>query len=182
MVSLLGKFRNLEHEADGLKQNYDEEAVSKENVGRQLNKALGDADMWRQKYEIDGLAKAEQLERAKAKAQADLNDMAVQLDQAQILNAAMEKKAKQFDRIVGEWKGKVEGLSMDLDVAQNETRNVSSELFKVKNAYDEAVLQLDEVRRENKALSNEIKDIMDQISEGGRSIHEIDKIRKRLED
>merc|ERR1712098_657448 len=30
-------------------------------------------------------------------------------------------------------------------------------------------------------LSNEIKDIMDQITEGGRSIHEIDKIRKRLE-
>jgi len=43
------------------------------------------------------------------------------------------------------------------------------------------VLQLDDVRRENKNLSNEIKDIMDQISEGGRSIHEIDKIRKRLE-
>merc|ERR1712008_338019 len=37
------------------------------------------------------------------------------------------------------------------------------------------------VRKENKVLSNEIKDIMDQISEGGRSIHEIDKIRKRLE-
>ena len=35
--------------------------------------------------------------------------------------------------------------------------------------------------RENKVLSCEIKDIMDQISEGGRSIHEIDKIRKRLE-
>ena len=31
--------------------------------------------------------------------------------------------------------------------------------------------------RENKLLSNEIKDIMDQISEGGRSIHEIDKVR-----
>ena len=36
-------------------------------------------------------------------------------------------------------------------------------------------------RRENKNLSNEIKDIMDQISEGGRSIHEIDKICKRLD-
>merc|ERR1712088_395738 len=33
----------------------------------------------------------------------------------------------------------------------------------------------------NKNLSTEIKDIMDQISEGGRTIHEIDKIRKRLE-
>jgi myosin heavy chain 6/7 len=38
-----------------------------------------------------------------------------------------------------------------------------------------------QVRRENRSLSTEIKDIMDQISEGGRSIHEIDKIRKRLE-
>merc|ERR1719309_1499488 len=94
---------------------------------------------------------------------------------------SMEKKAKQFDRIVAEWKHKVDGLSMDLDGSQKETRNASSELFRVKSAYEESVLQLDDVRRENKNLSNEIKDIMDQISEGGRSIHEIDKIRKRLE-
>merc|ERR1711876_157649 len=92
-----------------------------------------------------------------------------------------EKKAKQFDRIVGEWKQKVDSIGMDLDNAQKETRNASSELFRVKSAYEESVLQLDEVRRENKTLSNEIKDIMDQISEGGRSIHEIDKICKRLE-
>merc|ERR1711936_1402164 len=206
-VSLLGKFRNMEHMADGLKENYDEEVGAKENLARQLNKALGDSDMWKQKYEIDGIAKAEELEMAKlkmqarlsesaamieqlqlklaqmekAKAAADAADMAQQLDQAQIMNSAMEKKAKQFDRIVGEWKGKVDGLGMDLDTAQKETRNISSELFRVKNAYDEAVIQLEEVRRENKLLSNEIKDIMDQISEGGRSIHEIDKIRKRLE-
>merc|ERR1712088_758010 len=208
-VSLLGKFRNMEHMADGLKENYDEEVCAKDNLARQLNKALGDADMWKQKYEIDGIAKAEelemaklkmqarlseslamieqlqlklaQMEKAKAKCAADAADMAQQLDQAQIMNSAMEKKAKQFDRIVGEWKGKVDSIGMDLDSAQKETRNASSELFRVKSAYEEAVLQLDEVRRENKLLSNEIKDIMDQISEGGRSIHEIDKIRKRLE-
>merc|ERR1712128_341598 len=208
-VSLLAKYRNLEHEADGLKENYDEEVGAKENLGRQLGKAIGDADMWRQKYEIDGLARAEelemsrlklqarlsesqstieqlnaklyQLEKTKQKLQGDFNDMSVQLDQAQILNAAMEKKAKQCDRIVGEWKGKVDGLGRDLDEAQKETRNISSELFRVKNAYDESILQLEEVRRENKTLSTEIKDIMDRITEGGRSIHEIDKIRKRLE-
>ena len=64
-VALLGKFRNMEHMADGLKENYDEEACAKENLARQLNKALGDADMWKQKYEIDGIAKAEELEMAK---------------------------------------------------------------------------------------------------------------------
>merc|ERR1719158_1384180 len=102
------------------------------------------------------------------------------LDQAQILNNEMDKKAKHFDRIVNEWKLKAESTSMDLDTAHKECRNASSELFRVKSAYEESVAQLDEVRRENKTLSNEIKDIMDQISEGGRSIHEIDKIRKRL--
>ena len=59
--------------------------------------------------------------------------MSVQLDQAQIVNSAMEKKAKQFDRIVVEWKQKVDGLSTDLDNSQKETRNASSELFKVKS-------------------------------------------------
>ena len=45
---------------------------------------------------------------------------------------------------------KVDSLGMDLDCAQKETRNISSELFRVKNAYDESILQLEEVRRENK--------------------------------
>merc|ERR1712071_442862 len=128
-----------------------------------------------------GNAKLSQLEKAKFKLQAEIDEMASQTDQAHILNNAMEKKAKQFDRIVAEWKRKVDGLSLDLDNSIKECRNASSELFRVKNAYEESVLQLDEVRKENKNLSNEIKDIMDQISEGGRSIHEIDKIRKRLE-
>merc|ERR1712008_339431 len=128
-----------------------------------------------------GNAKLGQIDKAKAKLQSEIDTMAAQTDQAHILNSSMEKKAKQFDRVVGEWKMKVESLSLDLDNAQKECRNASSELFRVKNAYEESILQLDEVRKENKTLSNEIKDIMDQISEGGRSIHEIDKIRKRLE-
>ena len=33
---------------------------------------------------------------------------------------------------------------------------------------------------EQNKIANKIKDILDQITEGGHSIHEIDKIRKRL--
>jgi myosin heavy chain 6/7 len=208
-VALLSKFKNLEHELDGLRENLDEEIAAKENLVRLCNKAQNDSDAWRQKYEIEGVAKAEELEMTKLKLQARLSEALcfienltgkllqiekakqklsdelvatnANLDQAQLMNSSMEKKAKQFDRIVCEWKQKVDSISMDLDVSQKETRNASSELFRIKNAYEETILQLDEVKRENKSLSNEIKDIMDQISEGGRSIHEIDKIRKRLE-
>merc|ERR1711892_1163271 len=97
-----------------------------------------------------GNSKLTQLEKTKMKLQEDMNEMSAQPDHAQIMNAAMEKKAKQFDRIISEYKTKVDGLSMDLDTAQKETRNISSELFRVKNAYDESILQLEEVRRENK--------------------------------
>merc|ERR1712218_380014 len=207
--ALLGKFKNLEHDLDGSKAMMDEESGAKDDILRQVAKACSEADMWRSKYENEAVAKAEdlemtklklqarlseaestteqlngklrQLDNAKNKIQGEINEVAAQADQAHLLNAAMEKKAKQFDKVVAEWKGKADGLGMDLDVAQKETRNASSELFRVKSAYEESVLQLDEVRKENKVLSNEIKDIMDQISEGGRSIHEIDKIRKRLD-
>merc|ERR1712025_489266 len=93
----------------------------------------------------------------------------------------MEKRIKQFDRIIGDWKRKADGLSQELDASQKECRNVSSELFRVRSGYEEASVQLADVKRENGTLGDEIKDIMEQISEGGRNIHEIEKQRKRLE-
>merc|ERR1711899_270574 len=206
---LLGKYRNLEHELDGARCALEEESAGRENTLRLVAKAEAESQCWRQKYETDAVAKGEELEmtkmkltarlteaeaaidnlnaklnqveKAKGKIASEISEMTSSLDQAQVLNAAMDRKAKQFDKVIGEWKGKVDRLSFDLDVSQKETRNASSDLFKIKSAYEETMLQLEEVRRENKTLSNEIKDIMDQISEGGRSIHEIDKIRKRLE-
>ena len=206
---LVGKYKNFEHEYDGARGVLDEETSALDNLCRTVTKAEAEAGQWRQKYERDAVARAEelemgkmklqarlsesemgitnlqlklgQIEKTKAKTQAELEDMLASLDQAQIMQHTMEKRAKQFDKVCGEWKGKVDSLSRDLDNSQKDTRIASAELFKVKAAYDESVLQLDEVRRENKTLSGEIKDIMDQISEGGRSIHEIDKIRKRLE-
>merc|ERR1711981_1315510 len=103
------------------------------------------------------------------------------MEDAQARCNQMEKKAKNFDKIVVEWKNKIDSLQAELDQSQVECRSYSTELFKVKTAYDETMLMLENVRKENKNLSNEIKDIMDQIGEGGRTIHEIDKIRKRLE-
>merc|ERR1712203_658448 len=135
---LLGKYRNLEHELDGAREALDEEAAGRENVLRLTAKAEGEAQCWRQKYETDAVAKGEELEmtkmkltarlteaeaaidnlnaklnqveKAKAKIAGENSDIANSLDQAQVLNAAMDRKAKQFDKVIGEWKGKVDRL------------------------------------------------------------------------
>ena len=51
----------------------------------------------------------------------------------------------------------------------------------VQAAWDEGIENLEAVRRENKNLADEIKDLLDQLGEGGKSIHELDRQRRRLQ-
>merc|ERR1712158_227994 len=92
-----------------------------------------------------------------------------------------EKRGKNFDKVLGEWQSKAADVSAEVAASQDEGRNYSSELFRLKAAQDEAIEQLDIVKRENKNLADEIKDLLDQLGEGGRSIHDLDKQRRRLE-
>jgi len=208
-ATLLGKFRNVEHDLDGLREQLDEEGEAKADLQRQLSKANAEAQLWRAKYESEGVARTEELEEAKRKLQArlteaeetieslnqkvialektkqrlstELEDMQLEVERAQTLANQMEKKQKYFDKIINEWKLKVDDLAAELDASQKECRNYSTELFRLKAVYEESQEQLEAVRRENKNLADEIKDLMDQIGEGGRNIHEIEKARKRLE-
>ena len=45
--------------------------------------------------------------------------MTANLEQAQVINAALERKAETFDTTNTEMKGKVDRLSFDLDVLSN---------------------------------------------------------------
>ena len=64
-ATLLGKFRNLEHEIDNIREHLDEETEAKADLQRQLSKANAEAQLWHTKYEAEGLARIEELEEAK---------------------------------------------------------------------------------------------------------------------
>ena len=70
--SLLGRFRTLEHEYDGVKTHCDDEIQQKEEIARQLIKGNAECDLWRKKYEQEAIAKIEELEAARVKLQARL--------------------------------------------------------------------------------------------------------------
>merc|ERR1712029_558116 len=92
-----------------------------------------------------------------------------------------EKRGRNFDKVVGEWKSKADDVTAEVAASTNECRNFNSEVFRLKAAYEETTEQLDVVKRGNKNLADEIKDLLDQLGDGGRSIHELDKQRRRLE-
>merc|ERR1712193_96919 len=99
-----------------------------------------------------------------------------------ITNAGkIEKRGRNFDKVIGEWKCKADDLNHEIDASQSECRNYSSEYFRIKSANEELMEHLDTVKRENKNLAEEIKDLLDQLGEGGRSMHELDKSRRKLE-
>merc|ERR1739842_128017 len=104
-----------------------------------------------------------------------------EVEEATNIATAAEKRQKHFDHIIGEWKNKVDDISMELDGSQKECRNYASELFKFKTVYEENVEQNEQLRRENKTLSEELQDVTNQLAEGSRNMHDIATNAKRLE-
>merc|ERR1711872_193178 len=121
------------------------------------------------------------LDKEKGAILVNIEAMQHDFERAQVMAANAEKKQKLFDKAIYDYKIKVDSLAADLDVAQKECRQFSTEHFRVKAMYEENLEHLDAVRRENKGLAEEIKDLMEQISEGGRTLAEIEKASKKYE-
>merc|ERR1719474_301223 len=174
-----------------------------------LSKAQAEIQLWKSRYETEGIGRIEELEGARNKLQAkiveneelvdvlqtkvanaekskgrlgsDLDDISMEYERVHAAALITEKRAKNFDKVLGEWQSKASNVGAEIAASQDEGRNYTSELFRLKAANDEAIECLDIVKRENKNLADEIKDLLDQLGDGGRSIHDLDKQRRRLE-
>merc|ERR1711971_977009 len=178
------------------------EAMRKSDALKALSKSQAEIQLWKSRYETEGMGRIEELEGARNKLQSkiveneelvdvlttkvanaekskgrlatDLDDISMEYERVHAAALITEKRAKNFDKVLGEWQSKAADLSAEIGASQDEGRNYSSELFRLKAAQQESLEQLDVVKRE-------IKDLVDQLGEGGRSIHALDKQRRMLE-
>merc|ERR1712226_1374931 len=208
-AALLTKFKNLSTDCENMKMRIEEEAERKNDTLRALSKAQAEIQLWKSKFETEALGRIDELEGNKSKLGArvneseetidslnakiaatektkhrievELEDLQMEYERTHAAAIITEKRGKNFDKVMGEWKAKADDLMAELEACRCEGRNYSSEVFRLKAGYDETMEQLDVVKRENKNLADEIKDLLDQLGDGGRSIHELDKQRRRLE-
>merc|ERR1711992_226771 len=208
-AALLAKFKNLNTELENLKERIEEESEKKSDALKALSKSQAEIQLWRSKFETEGLGRIDELEGSKQKLSArlieaeetietlnqkvastektkhrletELEDLQLEYERVHAAAIITEKRGRNFDKVIGEWKAKADDLVDNIDASQKECRNYNSEIFRLKAAWDEATQQLDIVKRENKNLADEIKDLLDQLGDGGRSINELDKQRRRLE-
>merc|ERR1712126_598708 len=207
--TLLTKYKNLSSDCENLKMKIDEEAEKKNDVLRALSKAQSEIQLWKSKYETEALGRIDELESNKSKLgsrvseaeetidslntkiaatektkhriECELEDIQLEYERTHAAAIITEKRAANFDKVLGEWKAKADDMQTELEASHSECRNLNAEQFRLKSALDETSEQLDIVRRENKNPADEIKDLLDQLGDGGRSIHELDKQRRRLE-
>ncbi|KHN79010.1 Myosin-4 [Toxocara canis] len=207
--TLAAQAKNYQHEIDQIRESMEEEIEAKSEILKQLSHANAEIQQWQTKFESEGLLKADELdeakkrqlqkinelqealdaanskitslEKTKSRLVSDLDDAQVDVERANAYANQLEKKQKGFDKVLDEWRKKTDDLAAELDNAQREARNVSTELMKLKTEQDEILETIEGLRRENKSLTQEIKDLTDQLSEGGRSVFEMQKIIRRLE-
>merc|ERR1719480_358725 len=208
-ATLLTKYKSLTTEAENLRMRIDEESEKKNDALKALSKAQSEIQLWKSKYEVEALGRIDELEggkqklasrvseaeevieslnskiasaeKSKNRMDAELEDLSMEYERTHAAAMITEKRGRNFDKVVGEWKAKADDLMAELDACSSECRNFSSEVYRLKAAHDESSEQLDIVRRENKNLADEVRDLLDQLGDGGRSIHELDKQRRRLE-
>merc|ERR1712029_153767 len=155
--TLLSKFKNLNSELETLRERIEEESEQKAEILKQLSKAQAEIQLWRSRYETEGLGRIDELEGNKAKLQkrlqeaeetidslhnkvastektkhrldTELEDLQLEYERINAAAIVAEKRAENFDKVVGEWKIKVQDLSNELEASQRECRSYNSEVF-----------------------------------------------------
>merc|ERR1712061_928648 len=131
-ASLLSKYKALTTDVESLKDKIDEENQKKSDALKGLSKAQAEVQLWKSKYETEGLGLVEELESSRSKLSARLNEAEetidtlnqkvastektkhrleteledLQLEYERVHAAAIitERRGKNFDKVVSEWK------------------------------------------------------------------------------
>merc|ERR1712168_1522881 len=161
------------------------EAMRKSDSLKALSKAQAEIQLWKSRFETEGMGRVEELEAARNKLQSkiveseelvdvlttkvanaeksktrmnnELDDLAMEYERVHAAALITEKRGKNFDKVLGEWQSKAADVSAEVAASQDEGRNYTSELFRLKAAGDEGLEQLDIVKRENKILRAQLE-------------------------
>merc|ERR1712142_728300 len=126
-------------------------------------------------------SKAASLEKAKIRLTAEFEDLQVALERANVAISQMDKKQRAFDSEMSAQVSKYEEVYAELELSQKTSRSYQTEIYKLKGSYEESVEAYETLKREHRTLQEENAELADQLTTGGKSLHEISKAKKKAE-
>merc|ERR1719209_1555355 len=149
---------------ENLREKMENEAMRKSDSLKALSKAQAEIQLWKSRFETEGMGRVEKLqskiveseelvdslstkvanaEKSKTRMNNELDDLAMEYERVHAAALITEKRGKNFDKVLGEWQSKAADVSAEVAASQDEGRNYTSELFRLKAAGDEGLEQLD---------------------------------------
>merc|ERR1719210_3256661 len=157
-ASLLSKFKHMNTELENVKERIEDENEKKSDALKALSKAQAELQLWRSKYETEGMGRVDELEGGKNKLSArvaeaeeaidtlnqkvastektkhrletELEELQLEYERVHAAAIITERRGKNFDKVVGEWKAKADDVTSEIEASQKECRNFNSELFR----------------------------------------------------
>ncbi|XP_047225664.1 myosin heavy chain, skeletal muscle-like [Girardinichthys multiradiatus] len=139
-----------------LREQYEEEQEAKAELQRAMSKANSEVAQWRTMYETDAIQRTQDLEEAKKKLAQRLQDaeesieavnvkcaslektkqrlqgevevLMIDVERANALAANLDKKQRNFDKVLAEWKQKYEESQVELEGALKEARALNTDV------------------------------------------------------
>merc|ERR1712106_34043 len=173
--NLLTKFKHLSTDLVTLRDKIESTHLQKSDLMKALSKAQSEIQLWRSRYETEGLGRVEELEAGNSKLKArvgeagetvdslqtkianveksktriaqELEELSMEYERAHAAAIIVEKRAMNYDKVVGEWQTKAGDIASEVEASYIECRNYSSELFRVKAAQEELAQTKQETER-----------------------------------
>lgn len=207
-LSLSSKLRQLESEKEALQEQLEEDEETKKNYERKLTeltvtmqdikkKAEEDADLVKELEEgkkrlnksVEDLerqvkelmAQNDRLDKSKKKIQSELEDCTIELEAQRTKVLDLEKKQKNFDKILAEEKSISEQYAAERDTAEREAREKETKVLSLSRELDEAYDKIEDMETKRKALQNELDDLANTQGTADKNVHELEKAKRALE-
>merc|ERR550519_2009177 len=147
-ATLLTKFKSLTTEAENLRMRIDEESDKKNDALKALSRAQSEIQLWKSKYEVEALGRIDELEggkqklasrvseaeevieslnskissaeKSKSRMEAEYEELSMEYERTHAAAMITEKRGRNFDKVVGEWKAKADDLMAELDACNSE--------------------------------------------------------------
>nr|NP_726506.1 zipper, isoform B [Drosophila melanogaster]AAM70805.1 zipper, isoform B [Drosophila melanogaster] len=207
-LGLSSKLRQIESEKEALQEQLEEDDEAKRNYERKLaevttqmqeikKKAEEDADLAKELEEgkkrlnkdIEALerqvkeliAQNDRLDKSKKKIQSELEDATIELEAQRTKVLELEKKQKNFDKILAEEKAISEQIAQERDTAEREAREKETKVLSVSRELDEAFDKIEDLENKRKTLQNELDDLANTQGTADKNVHELEKAKRALE-
>jgi len=207
-LAMNSRLRALETEREHMAEQLEEEEVRTKNLEKNLgtlSQQLAEArkksedesellarleeikkkqakDLEELQHKMEELQAAnDKLDKSKKKLSAELDDANIELDSNRNKVVDLEKKQRNFDKILAEEKLNAERISAERDNAERDAREKETKLLNLNRELEDQQAQLDESRRSRNQLQAELDDLVNSQGTADKNVHELEKAKRQLE-